>query len=73
MAAYVGLPDLSAVIFAANPLQEWGRGIHRGRHPAEAALEERLHDSKDCLWIEVNLWYFKNTEFTVLRFREVNC
>jgi hypothetical protein len=43
-----------------------GRGRHRERHPAEAALEKLLHDSKDRLWIEVNLWLFKNTEFTVL-------
>jgi len=57
----------------ANPLQEWGRGMHRERHPAEAALEERLYDSKDRLWIEVNLWFPKNTEFTVLRLDEVHC
>jgi hypothetical protein len=47
--------------------------MHRERHPAEAALEERLYDSKDRLWIEVNLWFPKNTEFTVLRLDEVHC
>jgi hypothetical protein len=41
--------------------------MHRERHPAEAALEEPLHVSKDRLWKEVNLWFHKNTEFTVLR------